>query len=367
MRARGYTRAELVALLQGLGPPTLATIRAQAPLFIEQRPHDQAWQALIGALADPPQPPTGGARHFVEQVFKRHTLLPDRLADPYHRPPYAAWPEHVINENWVRGTVISGTIETAATTRDDSGKVYARQYRSAIIGWDYDAGVSRASQFPGANLALGTNEDQITVLQMLDCDGAQLEIAPDGTRSLVLVEHNWRTASCQNSRYPFLWDVQTDTGASQFDEAPYLADQSADELTTIIRLGADGRPARTEIWAGNPETGVLLESWERISEEIISADRLPADTFSPQPPAATIRFVFPASDVVQIDTSLPGGTDLDVAIRQARAPFIGFGQGPDEPQLVTIVLGNQPEQIQTNWMAIDNSIFNGALNNGYAI
>ncbi len=368
IRAQGYTRDELIAQLQRLGEPTLATIRAQAALFIERRPHDQAWQALIGALADPPQPPEGGARHFVEQVFKRHAQLPDHLPDPYHRPPYSGWPERYLQENWARGTVISGTVETAATTRDASGHIYARQYRSTALGWDYDAGSSRVSQFSSEGLTPGINEDQYTVLQMLDCDGAQLRIAPDGARSLVLIERDWRRASCQNPRYPSLWDVQTGQVDGRVDESPFFADLGEDELTTIIRLGIDGRPVRTEIWAGNPENGVLLESWERVSEEIISADRLPADTFSPQPPISDIRLVFPRSDAVQIlDTSLPGGTDLDEAIRRARAPFFGFGQGPDQPRLVTIVLGNQPEQIQTLWWAIDNSVFNSALNAGYAI
>jgi len=368
VHAKGYTRDELIAQIQGLRTPTLATIQAQAPLFIEQRPHDEVWQALIGALAEPPQPPAGGARHFIEQVFKRHAQAPDRLPDPYHRPPYSGWPDRYIQNNWARGTVVSGTIETAATTLDANGKIYARQYRSATLGWDYDAVANRVSQFSSEGSTPGINEDQYAVLQMLDCGGAQLQLEPDGTRSLVLVERDWRRASCQNPRYPSLWDVQIGSVPGRIDEAPFFGDLGEDELTTIIKLGTNGRPARTEIWAGNPETGVLLESWERVSEEVVAADRLPANIFSPQPPASDIRLLFPQSDVVQIlDTSLPGATDLDVALRRARAPFFGFGQAPGEPQLATIIVGNQPEKIQTIWFAIDNSVFNRALNAGYAI
>jgi hypothetical protein len=206
------------------------------------------------------------------------------------------------------------------------------------------------------------------VLQMLDCGGAQLQFEPDGTRSLVLVERDWRRASCQNPRYPSPWDVQIGSVPGRSDEAPFFGDLGEDELTTIIKLGTNGRPARTEIWAGNPETGVLLESWQRISEEIVAADRLPADTFSPQPPTADVHLIFAPSDLDQIiDTSLPGGTDLGVAIRRARAPFFGYDQAPNEPRIHTIVLGNQPEQTQTLWFAIDNSVFNRALNAGYAI
>ncbi|KPV45834.1 hypothetical protein SE17_43995, partial [Kouleothrix aurantiaca] len=54
--AQGYTRAELLDMIRSLAPPSLAALRAQAALFVEQQPHDAAWQALLGALADPPQP-----------------------------------------------------------------------------------------------------------------------------------------------------------------------------------------------------------------------------------------------------------------------------------------------------------------------
>src|SRR5205823_3947927 len=126
IEAAGYTRAEFQAVLRTLGPPTIEAYRAQARLFANPQPQDDAaFEALLDTLV-PPR--TEGARHFVERVFKRQDHAPDPLADPYHRPRYGGWPEQAIQDNWNRGDDPSGTAERMSITRSDTGTIYHKQY-----------------------------------------------------------------------------------------------------------------------------------------------------------------------------------------------------------------------------------------------
>jgi hypothetical protein len=222
----------------------------------------------------------------------------------------------------------------------------------------------------GTGAPLGLNEDQQTVLRMLQCGGARLESAADGARALVQSERGWQSASCQNPNYPALWAAQTSRrNPHPIDDAPFLADLSSDELTTVITLGPAGRPARTAVWAGAPERGTLLESWERTSEAIVPADQLPANTFSAQPHPAAIRLAARSAEAIQ---TLPAvvlePSSLAAAAQRARSPLLGFGTAPDAPQLQSIYVPGPPNSPQITYLGSDNtSAFGAALNSGYAI
>lgn len=366
--ATGYTRAELLALIQSLGPITPAALREQAPLFIEPRPHDAAWQALIGALADAPQPPPGGARHFVEHVFKRQLRQPDPLADPYHRPPYAGWPEQLVQENWLRDDS-DGTRTSGALTRDSAGRLLARQYRGPRALWDYDAVAGRATwyQLARSTLGLPLNEDQNTVLRVLACPGVALGDEPGGRRSVTVAETEWRERSCAQPQYVGLLRQQEVAGF-RTDAAPFLADLDADTLTTVIVLGADGRPTSTAVWAGPSGSGTLLESWERVSEEELTAAQVPAEIFSAEPPPALTQIRYSSVDLgaAQRSAGLYSAT-LTETLKLARSPLFGFAAGQGQPVLVSLNVGPPPGQA-TSAYAFDESsgLFDRMLAEGYA-
>ncbi len=79
--AIGYTRAELLEVLREFVPPTADSYRAQARLFTDaQAPDLAAFDALLEALATPPQPPEG-ARATSSSAPLRATTPPcDLLA-----------------------------------------------------------------------------------------------------------------------------------------------------------------------------------------------------------------------------------------------------------------------------------------------
>lgn len=361
----GYTRAELIALIESLQPPTLAMFRAQAPLLVEPRPHDAAWQALLGALADPPQPPPGGARHFTEQVFKRQLAQPDPLADPYHRPPYGGWPERFSQENWARTSPLSNTLETVSLTRDAGGTLIARQYRGAAAEWDYDALADRTQRFVGRRVIPIVNEDQAIVLRMLGCGGAQLAEA-NGQRTLMLTESAGGAGMCLKPEYIGLGRIQRLGAGYATEQTPYLADIDA-PITTVITLGADGRPVRIVVIGGAPASGTLLESWERTGEELLAPDQLPADLFSAQPPPARLRALYGSPDALG-SVIEPTTQTITTALALARSPLLGFLPGEGQPALVSLDAAPPPEQaIGRIYSLSTDSVFGRMLAEGYLI
>jgi DNA-directed RNA polymerase specialized sigma24 family protein len=388
--AFGYTRAEFLSVLQTLGPPSLEAYRAQAQLFENPRPYDAAaFAALLEALK--PAPP-GGARHFVEQVFRRQNNIPDPLPDPYHQPLYGGWPEQLIQDNWSRGDDASGTSEHAASTRGSDGTIYGQQYLSAAQVWYYDARASRVTLLPGRFLSPDqwNNEDQNTILRMIACGGAQLQTGSDGTQKVVLIETNWRDDSCQNPSYPYLFQCQTSNApdCDGTNQAPYLADLQEAQISTIVEFGADRRAARIQVWAGVPESGgKLLESWERVSDEQVPTERVPASAFVTQPPQAILQF-----QSIEIDPRprpAPRFVTITDALDLAQTPLFVLPSGPILPGtgaitssheltssnlplnllplLSQITAGAPPGAPGAHYYSNGDTIFDRALKDGYAI
>lgn len=361
--AQGYTRAEMIDVIRSLRPPSLAALRAQAALFVEQQPHDEAWQALLGALADPLQPLEGGARHFTEQVYKRQSSLTDPFADPYHAPPYGGWPATFVQENWARPTAEGDIVTT--TTRDGNGRELGRQWRDPINSWDYDAVLGSLTSYPSWPPLLRLNEDQSLVLRLLTCPGAIQRGTSNGANTVMLIESSWRGPTCaKGDAYAKLWDWQTNTPEHASDQAPYLADLLENTLTTVITMGGDGRPARTEIWSGIPGNGALLESWERLSEELVPPARLPAQTFNAQPPTATVRrnYGLPSSSFAR---AVRGAT-LEEVLQLAESPVLGFAPGAGKPELQGFETPNAPPSAESTPFISGGNVFENIALAGYA-
>ena len=280
--AFGYTRAELLEVLRTLGPPTLASYVAQARLFADPGQHDPAaFDALLTALAPPPRQARRATSSSTSTSGKISS--PTVLPDPYHRPRYGGWPEQLIQDNWVRGEANPSAVERAATTKGTDGTIYGRQYLGPDRVWYYDALASRVEGYSGTLIGPDqrNNEDQSTLMRMIACGGSTLQTSANGTRTVVLTEQNWRNGgSCMHPEYAQFFHAQTTNDPnSDPDQTPYLADRSEAELTTLVGLDADGRDVTIQVWAGQPETGTLLQSWELVSDEMLPAERVPAATF----------------------------------------------------------------------------------------
>jgi hypothetical protein len=376
--AIGYTRAELLDMLRGLGPPTTDSYRAQASLFADPHARDTAaFEALLGALADPPAPPPGSVRHFVERMFTRHIPTPDPLGDPYHLPPYGGRPEELFVDNWVRRDG-SGAFESATAERDTSGTVYGRQYLGPEMTWYYDATQSRASRLRTSDLPLPNriNQDQGLVLDLLARGASQLATLPDGTR---VISHS---QSLPETRYAdLLLAQQRDTSAS----GPYLLDLANDATITTRLYLDDGRPRRIETWAtsaaamiivhsngmtetqritlqsGGPQDSILLESWELASDENIPFDRVPAGTFGRRPPD-TLELWDYFGDQQAAGPAEPRTTTITEVLTLAQMPVFALEGAGHTPPLVE---AGAPRDTST--VVWGNDIFDSALRRGVAI
>ncbi len=358
--AFGYTRAELLEVLRTLGAPTLPSYVAQVRLFADPGQHDPAaFDALLTALAPAP---TGTARHFVEQVYKRQDQQPDVLPDPYHRPRYSGWPEQLIQENWVRGEDNPSAVERAATTKGVDGMIYGRQYLGPNQVWYYDALASRVEVYSGASIGpdLRTNEDQNTIVRMIACGGSTLQTSANGARTVVLTEQNWRNgSSCMHPEYAQLFYAQnTSDPNSDPDQTPYLADRTEAELTTLVGLDADGRDVKIQSWAGLPEIGTLLQSWELVSDETLPAERVPAATFDATPPAALLRWFYQENQPVR---PVPYSVTITQALDLAQTPLFELPTAPDTPRTIAITNSGEltPTQVVLGAPPFLNSMMAG--------
>jgi hypothetical protein len=388
--AFGYSRAELLEVLRTLDSPTLASYVAQARLFADPGQHDPAvFDALLTALAPPAAgiPTKGGTtRHFVERVYKRQDLQLDRLADPYHRPRYSGWPEQVIQDNWARGEDNPKTVERAAGTKGVDGTIYGRQYLGQTQVWYYDALASRVEVYSGASIGQDqrANEDQALLVQMIACGGSALQTSANGMRTIVLTEQNWRTGgSCMHPEYSQFFDAQNSNDPnSDLDQTPYLADRTEAELTTLVGLNADGRDVKIQTWAGRPETGTLLQSWELVSDEALPAERVPAATFDATPPDALQRFMYLNNQPAR---PAPYSVTITQALDLAQTPLFELSSTSavsktsaitntnaltlttTPPLLNSITAGPPPNAPGSRWNVTDQNVFEQALADGYAI
>jgi hypothetical protein len=386
--AFGYSRAELLEALHTIGTPTLASYISQARLFADPGQHDPAaFDALLTALT---RPSAAAPRHFVERVFKRQDQQPDRLRDPYHRPRYSGWPEQVIQDNWVRGEDNSRTAERTATTKGEDGTIYGRQYLGPDRVWYYDALASRVEFYSGASIGPGqrVNEDQPLLMRLIACGGGTLQTGADGMRTIILTEQNWRNGgSCMHPEYAQFFNAQTSNDLnSDRNQTPFLADRTEAELTTLVALDANGRDVKIETWAGQPETGTLLQSWELLSDETLPPARVPDATFDSAVPAALQRWSFnqdayarpaPASvtitqalDLAQTPlfelstTSAVSGTN---AITSTSQLTLTSTARPTQPFLNSIIAGPPPDAIGARGSIDDQNVFEQALRDGYAV
>jgi hypothetical protein len=306
-------------------------------------------------------------------------VLRDPQTDPYHIPRYQGLPDRIVRETWVRGTAISGTLETAISASDATGALYGRIYIGPGRSWTYVAPTSQLVQFAAEalfELDVWSDRWQPVILNMMACGPAELLANPDGSRTIFFTDTSWQTESCQHPNFPALFSTQTAGEVlGDFDRAPYLADISDQAVTTWVDLDARGRLLRVEVRAGTARDGALLESWELAQDELLTADQVPAAAFDSSPPKALLRWRTAGTTISQ--PLLQDTVTLTDALALARSPLFGLPGGESattltdtaalSATLVAIEAGTRPAEEAPSASFGDEAPFLSALLYGYAL
>ncbi|HWQ11363.1 MAG TPA: hypothetical protein VNL77_01115, partial [Roseiflexaceae bacterium] len=334
--AQGFSRDELLEVLRGLAPLSPEAVRQQLPLFVGPRPDDPAAVgALLTALAAAPLPPPTSVRRTIARVFTRQFPGPDPLADPYHLPPYGGRPETLVVETWTRVTS-GGRAEIATVARGPDGTVFDRAYSGPGGGWTYDVPRGEVMLYSHALERQPYDRATYTVARLLACGGTLVEYA--GERAVIRSEAHWREFSCLLPHYRGVAEFQSqnavlrddassmnlfDRAGRRADLSPFLADAPGEALTVVVVLGQAGAVTRVEVYAGaggGTPPGVALERWERVSDEVLPAERAPADLFRSTPVGGLLR--------IQLDDGEAAPTVLfSITPTQARGVLGGAPYG----------------------------------------
>jgi hypothetical protein len=245
--------------------------------------------------------------------------------------------------------------------------------------WYYDATRSQASRLRTGDLPLPNriNQDQGLVLDLLARGASQLTTLPNGTR---VISHS---QSLPETRYAdLLLAQQQDPSAS----GPYLLDlDSNTTITTRLYLGGDSRPRRIETWAvgaaatvivrsngmtdtqritmqsGSLENSIMLESWDITSDEYISLDRVPEQTFDTSPPDSLELWDY-FGDQQAAGPPEPKTVTITEALALAQTPLFAPQGAGQTPPLIEV--GAPPNTTTVVW---GNDIFDSALRSGVAV
>jgi hypothetical protein len=300
--ARGYTRDELISTLNSLAPISPATLRDQMRLFAPPGQNVEAVDTLLTALMAEPQPEPGKAVRTTARVYSRQQKLEDPLPDPYHLVSARGQAEELTQETWVitygragqgmtftlssgNGAIlVNGDVtQTLSVLRGADDQIFARLYKGTFETWVEDLS-TRTLNNVGPDTPQPIQLVQQVILRMLTCEGKIVE-TPQG-RAVAVRDTTWTSQACGRPNYPALVRAQQQSRwlGLQPDSGPYLSDIDETTITTFAFFDAQGRVSRIETRAGTTLDGLLVESWERSSEETLAATQLPAAIGAPPTP-----------------------------------------------------------------------------------
>ncbi len=282
--ARGYTRAELVALIGGLAPLSLDSYQAQAPLFADPRQAEtEATAALQRALALAPRPAEGGVRHVSGRVFLRRAGRQLHSDNPYEGPAFQGIPEETRFELWSR--IREGAEETATRTSAlDGGEPLERSYQGGGNTWLYSRPLDQVRGYTWNGPVTLVPWEQ-TLVDLLECGGLLLSRQADGSAVVSRVIADWHQPDCQNAQYDTL---NQDELWALMGRGPYTIGLTEQASTVRVFLDAGGRFVQWETRAGQTGDGELIDAWALERDEQLPADRVAAELFDPEMPKALI-------------------------------------------------------------------------------
>lgn len=297
----GYTRDELLALVQTLAPLNATSIQAQQALFASAPGGDPLVETtILRALALDAPPESGTAQQLVIREYLRQrpdlprTSTGNDASDemPFQMPLYRDRPPTTrIDQILVRAA--DGTFAQQLTRTTEDGRLIYRAFSDTQQGWNFDAfstelytyTMEHTAESGGRAPRSGITSSRLFALA--DC--AKIDLLNLGERQILrVVETNWRRNSCMHGDYAEVAKMQASGLDNQlryvFQEYPYLADiLGSTPLITVFQFDADGRLVQIDVNAGRDDRlllySLVVERDERIAPPVLEA----------QPPAGLVK------------------------------------------------------------------------------
>ncbi len=383
----GYTREELLATLETLGPITLAHYETQYQLFSGSGANTEIQQIILAALKHEISPPVGQIRHTVASIYSRQQPGRDDLPDPYHYVAYGGRPAEETQERWIR------PFETLQVTRYDGQVVRIQEPGSEIFATDrapdgtlieqYSSNPAEAiiyygpeqqiNRLPGSVFA-DDSEPRRTLLRLLVCGGTLYDIPP-GKQITVTESFSNFSGPCMRPYYSGLVTYQQQPRWATIppEYLPAIGDLKEQQITTVVNFGSDGKVGLINVYAGLFD-GERIEGWQLIRDEVgtepvpAEAQQAPVSTFlvdyfnASPPNMPPIYGAMTITDALQlVQTPLLALPDLNSLAKGPENPF-----PPDGTQLEWF--GSKSGVIATpNMYTQRDWVFDYAMARGYAV
>ncbi len=276
--ARGFSHAEMLAVIESLAPFYLDNLAEQVHLFEHSPRIDaQAGQLLNQAIATMSVPANAEIFYRREQSYVRQNPAPGLLNDPYHRPTYLGLPERNTIEFWRSNEEPALFWQMSGPQKDTT----LQQYVGPEQSWFYEAS--------GNTLRLGMASSMVLLPEIALSDGEReaLEMLAARSGEISLIENvagetliRWVAPIALRNQY--LNQLNDDLAGW-----PHLADLQPTHITSELQFDETGRPAVLQVYAGDAEeAGTLVREWQLLDQSQLPLDAAPEMLRSGEAPEA---------------------------------------------------------------------------------
>jgi uncharacterized protein (DUF736 family) len=336
--ARGFSYAEIMAVVEALAPFYLDNLADQAHLFEQPSRIDAEADALLKrAIATMGAPQDAELFYRREQSYVRQNPAPGLLSDPYHRPGYLGLPERNTIEFWRLSEEPALFWQMTGPDRN----MTLQQYVGPEQSWFYEAygntlrlgSASSAVLLPEIALSDGERE----ALEMLAARSGSIRMAGNDAGAPML---RWVAPIALRNQY--LNQLNDD-----FAGWPHLADLQPTHITSELQFDEADRPAVLKVYAGTADKpGTLIREWQLLDQTQLPLTEAPAKLRSGETPEALFIESYSASPRSLVEQLQQ--ITLEEARRRLDTPLL---IAPDEGPLMLdrIVAGTTDEMVASNF------------------
>jgi len=340
--ARGFSHAELLAVIESLEPFYLDNLAEQVHLFEQSARIDaEAGRLLNRAVATMSTALEVGIVYRREQSYVRQNPAPGLLNDPYHRPAYRGLPERNTIEFWRSNEEPALLWQMTGPEQEPT----LQQYVGPEQSWFYEAASNTLRSGLADSSALlpeiAFSDGEHEVLEMLTARGGTIStVANEAGETRI----RWVAPIALRNQY--LNQINDDLAGW-----PHLADLQPTHITSELQFDTTGRPAVLQVYAGNAEkAGTLVREWQLLDQAQLPLAEAPAVLRSGEAPEALFIESYRANLRNLAEQLQP--ITLEEARQRMETPLlIAPSQGPLMLEQIIAGTGNAPiaSNFSHNW------------------